>query len=181
MKNILNFFFVVSLSLLITSVISSILGVSFYLLNWGFWKGFILAFAIQTVGYALYSKIKDKQTLIEFQKIELLKKNNQIIQLTCSHCKKPVIVPIALNEENRFKCPNCNEDNLVIIQYTVAQVSTPKMAKIDIEIPKDINIPENMDLNKEFQNFLVENSKEKTLKTEDKNKGKHEHNQNKSK
>lgn len=176
MKNVLNFLLVMFLSLVITSIISAILGFSFYLLNWGFWKGFVLAFAIQTVGYTLYSKIKDKQTLIEFQKIELIKKNNQIIQLNCSHCKKPTVVPIMLNKENRFICPHCNESNLVIIQYSVAQVSIPKMAQIDIEIPKGINIPENIDIDNEVKNFLVANSKQKSEIKKEKNKGKNEHN-----
>lgn len=163
MNKLFNFIIVILLSLGITSIISAFLGIAFYLLHLGFWPGFILAFAIQTVGYALYSKIKDKNTLVEFQKIELTKKNNQIIQLTCSHCKKPSIVPITLNEENRFICPHCNESNLVIIQYTVAQVSTPKMAKIDIEIPKNINLPENFDVDKAVKDFLVENSKNPEL------------------
>jgi transcription elongation factor Elf1 len=161
MNNKLIFLTVVLLSLLATSIISAFLGFSFYLLNWGFWKGFILAFAVQTVGYGLYSKIKDKKTSIEFQKLELIKNNNQIIQLTCSFCKKDVVVPISLNIENRFQCPHCNENNLVIIQYTVAQVSTPKMAKIDIEIPKGIDLPETIDVDKAVKDFLVNNSKEK--------------------
>jgi Zn finger protein HypA/HybF involved in hydrogenase expression len=172
---------VVFISLSITSLISSFLGLGFYLLSLGFWKGFILAFAIQTVGYALYSKIKDKQTLIEFQKIELAKKTKQIIQLTCSHCKKPVIVPISLNEENRFVCPECKESNLVIIQYTVAQVTTPKMAKIDIEIPKGIDLPENINIDETVKNFLLDNSKQNLRsksnnKDKNKNKGNNEHN-----
>ena len=174
MKNVFNFFIVVFLSLLITSIISSILGASFYLFNLGFWKGFVLAFAIQTVGYGLYSKIKDKHTFVEFQKIELLKKNNQIIQLSCSFCKKPSVVPITLNEENRFECPHCHEMNLVVIQYTVAQVTVPKVAKIDVSIPPNVIAPENVDA--EFKKFSVDKSKTiKEIRKEtpkEKNKGK---------
>ncbi len=159
MKKILNFLIVVISSIAITSLISSFLGIAFLLLHIGFWKGFILAFAVQTVGYSLYSRIKDKKTLVEFQKIELAKKANQIIPLTCSFCKQSILVPISLDKENRFTCPNCNESNLVIMQFTVAQVSTPKIAKIDIPIPANVNVSEN--IQEELEKFLVENSKQK--------------------
>jgi len=164
--NKLIFLLVAFISLTITSVISAFLGFSFYLLHWGFWPGFILAFALQTVIYGLYSKIKDKKTSAEIQKLELARNNKQIIPLSCSFCKKESLVPIKLDIENRFTCPHCNENNLVIIQYTVAQVSIPKMARIDIDIPKEVNLPDNINVDKVVKDFLVDNSKKEKIKKE---------------
>jgi transposase-like protein len=47
------------------------------------------------------------------------------INLTCSYCKTPAVVPIRLDQENRFKCEQCNQVNGVKMQFISTQITVP--------------------------------------------------------
>jgi len=57
-------------------------------------------------------------------KIEELK-NEQSISVSCAYCKTRLSIPIVLSKRNTHECPNCKQTNLVIFQFTTAQITTP--------------------------------------------------------
>lgn len=119
---------VIIVSLAITCAISTVIGTAWWV-NYGeFWPGFTAAVAIQIVGFAIWNSYLLRKDAIDstnliIQQSEALAKAS--IQLTCAYCKIPAVVPINLNEENRFKCDGCGQVNSIKMQFFAAQITTP--------------------------------------------------------
>jgi hypothetical protein len=119
---------IVALSLLLTTGISALIGVGGYLLFSSFWGTFIIAFGLQFVVFAIINGFLQRKDLIEGTKIineQLEAISKFTVRLTCSYCKKPNMVPILLDQENRFKCESCNQVNGVKMQFFATQITTP--------------------------------------------------------
>ena len=116
------------LSLTFTTVVSSVVGTGGYLLFGSFWGSFIIAFGIQFIVFAIINGFLQRKDLIEGTKIineQLEAVSRFTIRLTCSYCKTSNMVPIILNQENRFKCESCNQVNAVKMQFFSTQITTP--------------------------------------------------------
>jgi len=102
-----------------------------------FWAGFaICLFATWIAGYVSNDIVNHRaaKDILKLQTQKVQYENSQNIEVTCAYCHKPNIIPIWLSKKNLFACQQCKETNLVIFQYTTAQVTTP------IDVPK-INLP----------------------------------------
>ena len=119
---------VVVLSLGFTTVVSGVVGLGGYLISSNFLGWFILAFGIQFIIFAIINTFLQRKDNIEGAKLlneQLEAFSKFTIQLACAYCKKPNIVPITLNQENRFQCESCNQVNAVKMQFLAAQITTP--------------------------------------------------------
>jgi hypothetical protein len=142
-KNFLNnpLLKVFGLSLTVTFLISSLFGLAWYLFTKQFWSGFIGGFCIQVIVFAIVNTILARKDTITSTKLfneqlEALAKFS--VNLTCSYCKQPAIVPIRLDQENRFKCEHCNQVNGVKMQFISTQITTPLervVAPIEESVP----------------------------------------------
>jgi hypothetical protein len=121
-------FLIVSLSILITSLISLCVGVGGLLITGQFWGFFVLAFILQFIIFAIVNTIlirKDQTegTRLLNQQLEVASKYT--LRLSCAYCKIPNLIPVVLNQENRFKCESCNQINGVKMQFFATQITTP--------------------------------------------------------
>jgi hypothetical protein len=119
---------VVSISLLITTSVSTLLGASWYLFSKHFWSGFLAGYCIQFIIFAVVNTFLARKdaivsTTLYNQQLEALSKFT--INLSCAYCKQQATVPIRLDQENRFKCDHCNQVNGVKMQFVSTQVTTP--------------------------------------------------------
>jgi uncharacterized membrane protein YagU involved in acid resistance len=119
---------VIGISLLITTSVSIVLGVSWYLFTKHFWSGFLAGYCIQFIIFAVVNTFLARKdaiisTSLYNQQLEALSKFT--INLSCSYCKQIATVPIRLDQENRFKCDHCNQVNGVKMQFISTQVTTP--------------------------------------------------------
>ena len=119
---------VVTLSLTITAIISSLIGIVGYLLTYYFWAWFIIAFIVQIILFAIYNTLLIRKDRIEYAKIV----NDQLnaigkynIQISCAYCKQNNTVPIVLNQENRFECEYCRQISGIRMQFISTQLTTP--------------------------------------------------------
>jgi len=119
---------IVGVSLLLTTVVSGVVGLGGYLLGGYFWGWFILAFGIQFIIFMVINTFLQRKDTIEGAKIvneQLEALSKFTVQLTCAYCKQINAVPITLNQENRFQCGSCNQINAVKMQFFAAQITTP--------------------------------------------------------
>lgn len=121
-------FLIIALSLLITSLISLSVGIGGFLLTGQFWGFFLLAFVLQFVIFAVVNTFLIRKDQIEGtrlinQQLEAVSKHT--LKLSCTYCKTLNLVPITLNQENRFKCESCNQVNGVKMQFFATQITTP--------------------------------------------------------
>ncbi len=119
---------IILLSFSITIAISAIVGLGGHLLLANFWGTFIIAFGLQFIVFAIINGYLQRKDLIEGTKIineQLEALSKFTIKLTCSYCKKRNLVPIRLDQENRFKCESCNQVNGVKMQFFSTQITTP--------------------------------------------------------
>ena len=119
---------IVSLSLAFTAVVSAVVGLGGYLLVGTFWGFFALAFGVQFVLFAVINTYLQRKDTLEGAKVlneQLEALSKFTIQLACAYCKQANLVPITLNQENRFQCGSCNQVNAVKMQFFAAQVTTP--------------------------------------------------------
>jgi len=119
---------VVGLSLLTTTLVSTILGTSWYLFTKHFWSGFLAGYCIQFIVFAVVNTfLARKDTIVSAElfnrQLEALSKFT--INLSCAYCKQAATVPIRLDQENRFKCDHCNQVSGVKMQFVSTQVTTP--------------------------------------------------------
>ena len=122
--------FRILLSLMVPSVIG---GIGLTYIGLRFWEGFsICLFATWIAGYISNDIVNHKaaKDILKLQKQKVQYENSQNVELSCAYCHKPNMVPIWLSKKNLFACTHCKETNLVIFQYTTAQVTTP------IDVPK---------------------------------------------
>lgn len=119
---------IVALSFGFTAVVSGVVGLGGFLISGNFWGWFILAFGIQFVVFAIINTYLQRKDTIEGAKLineQLEAISKFTIQLICAYCKQTNVVPITLNQENRFKCGSCNQVNAVKMQFFAAQITTP--------------------------------------------------------
>lgn len=119
---------VIGLSILITVIISCVLGTAGYLFLRNFWGTFLLSLGVQFVVFFIVNTFLQRKDELETAKIvndQLETLSKYIVRLTCSYCSKPNNVPIILNRENRFKCEFCQQTNGVKMQFFSTQITTP--------------------------------------------------------
>lgn len=121
-------FLVVGVSLLITTLISLGVGIGGSLITGQFWGFFLLAFVLQFVIFAIVNtflirKDQTEGTRLINQQLEAVSKH--VLKLSCAYCKTINVVPVVLNQENRFKCESCNQVNGVKMQFFATQITTP--------------------------------------------------------
>ena len=121
-------FLIISLSLAITALISLGIGIAGFLITGQFWGFFVLSFILQFVIFAVVNTVlirrdQTEGTRLLNQQLEAVSKHT--LRLSCAYCKVPNIVPVTLNQENRFKCEACNQINGVKMQFFATQITTP--------------------------------------------------------
>jgi hypothetical protein len=138
---------VIGISLLITTLISTLLGTSWYLFTNHFWSGFIGSYCLQFIVFAVVNTFLARKDAIISSKLfteqlEALSKFS--INLTCSYCKHPAVVPIRLDQENRFKCEQCNQVNGVKMQFLSTQITIP-LEKVVLPVEEATSLKSSLD------------------------------------
>jgi hypothetical protein len=129
---------VLLISLGFTALVSVLIGTGGYMLAGKFWGYFVIAFCAQVVIFAIINTFLLRKDAVET--LELLNKQMEqiskfTVRLTCSYCSQQNVVPIVLNQENRFKCDSCNQVNGIKMQFFSTQITTP-LTKI-LQVPED--------------------------------------------
>jgi hypothetical protein len=119
---------IITLSLCITTVISLVIGIGGY-----FWFGnfigiFLTSFGAQVIIFAIVNTFLLRKDQIENVKLlnqQLESLSKFTVKLSCAYCKQFNVVPITLNQENRFECESCKQINGIKMQFYTTQVTTP--------------------------------------------------------
>lgn len=119
-------------SLTITTLVSLAIGIAFYLFNQllsSFFAGFLLAFIAQFIIFYFWQGwLINKQQLADASVLEAYANQNikQSVQLFCAYCRSQNNVNIDVNEENVFNCLRCNQQNVVMMEFSTAQMTVPQ-------------------------------------------------------
>jgi hypothetical protein len=119
---------VLLISLGFTTLVSVLVGTGGYLITNKFWGFFVIAFCIQFIIFAIINTFLLRKDAIESVALineQMDKLAKFTVRLTCSYCSQSNVVPIILNQENRFKCDSCNQVNGVKMQFFSTQITTP--------------------------------------------------------
>jgi hypothetical protein len=119
---------IIGVSLLITGLVSLIVGIGGYIIVSNFWGWFVLAFGVQFIIFAIINTFLQRKDQIEVNKIynEQLEALSKVsVQIACAYCQTANLVPITLNQENRFKCESCNQVSGIKMQFFATQITTP--------------------------------------------------------
>ena len=133
-------------SLIILFSVSASVAGCFYLLNLPFWPVFGLSSIFQIFIFNLFSTWKKQKAEIEFEIIqnERIKEfSKQGIECICpdENCAAKTFVPIQLDKENRYECPNCKKNIKVYIGSKTFLETTP----VSDDPFKDFNFVEGKD------------------------------------
>ncbi len=133
-------------SLIILFSVSASVAGCFYLLNLPFWPVFGLSSIFQIFIFNLFSTWKKQKAEIEFEVIqnERIKEfSKQGIECICpdENCAAKTFVPIQLDKENRYECPNCKKNIKVYIGSKTFLETTP----VSDDPFKDFNFVEGKD------------------------------------
>jgi len=93
-----------------------------------FWAWFCLMFGVSFVIGQLSNTYLSKKINSDILKIQTRLAevtNQQNVEVSCAYCKVRNIIPIFLAQRNTFECKNCHQHNLVIFQFTTAQITVP--------------------------------------------------------
>ena len=119
---------VILISLGFTALVSVLVGMGGYMLSGKFLGYFIIAFCAQLIIFAIVNTFLLRKDAVETLEI-LNKQMEQIskftVRLTCSYCSQANVVPIVLNQENRYKCDSCNQVNGIKMQFFSTQITIP--------------------------------------------------------
>ena len=121
-------FLIIGISLLLTTVVSGLVGAGGYFITGNFIGWFVVAFGVQFILFAVINTILQRKDQIEVNKIlneQLEALSKASVQLACAYCKTTNLIPITLNQENRFKCESCNQVNGIKMQFFATQLTTP--------------------------------------------------------
>jgi hypothetical protein len=136
-------FIIIGISLVVTLLISSLVGVCTLLLLQKFWAGFCLGITIQVIGFAIYNTILLRNDEIVANKLfneQLQALSKFSVKLSCAYCKQPSApVPIQLNQNNSFKCEYCKQVSGIKMQFITTQVTTP-IDNVTIPVPEGNSI-----------------------------------------
>lgn len=119
---------VLSLSLGITTLISFLISLGFYIYSKNFWSPFFITLGVQLLFFIIYNTILQKKDVNRLQEMEIMALEGLskfTIGVQCSYCKQQNNVPITLNKENRFSCTSCNQVNGIKMQFFTTQLTTP--------------------------------------------------------
>ena len=117
---------------LLTSVIVTIIvsaSISFGLSQvFGFWKGFVLFFIIQFIGFYLFNNFNLTKRELEMEKIlneryETLSKNRLQFECPCGRHTFDEIV--YFNDEGLYKCASCENNIKLNLTITPTVVTSP--------------------------------------------------------
>jgi len=132
---------VILISLGFTTLVSILVGTGGYLITSKFWGFFVIAFCVQIIIFAIINTFLLRKDAIESMVLineQMDKLAKFTVRLTCSYCSQSNVVPIILNQENRFKCDSCNQVNGVKMQFFSTQITTP-LSKV-LQGPEDDTI-----------------------------------------
>ena len=133
-------------SLIILFSVSASVAGCFFLLNLPFWPVFGLTSIFQIFIFNLFSTWKKQKAEIEFELIqnERIKEfSKQGIECTCpdENCAAKTYVPIQLDLENKYQCPNCKKNIKIYIGSKTFLETTP----VSDDPFKDFNFVEGKD------------------------------------
>lgn len=133
-------------SLIILFSVSASVAGCFYLLNLPFWPVFGLSSIFQIFIFNLFSTWKKQKAAIEFELIQnerIKEYSKQGIECICpdENCAAKTFVPIQLDKENRYECPNCKKNIKVYIGSKTFLETTP----VSDDPFKDFNFVEGKD------------------------------------
>ena len=115
-------------SLLITGVVSGIIGTTFWSLDQGFLKPFVLSIILQFIGFWIFNTISQRIFSIKERQLEnerIAEFSKQGVEVDCAYCKTTNLVPVRFDVDNDFECVNCGKPNAIYIGVTVTQKTTP--------------------------------------------------------
>ena len=133
-------------SILILSAVSSFIAGCLFLLNVAFLPVFGLSFIAQILIWNLFNNWNKQRAEIEFELIqnERIKEfSKQGLYCICpdENCNHKALVPIVLNEENTYNCPECDKNIKVYIGAKTFLSTTP----VDENPFKNFNFVEGKD------------------------------------
>lgn len=120
--------FILIRSLLITGAVSGIVGTTFWSLDQGFLKPFVLSIILQFIGFWIFNTISQRIFSIKERQLEnerIAEFSKQGVEVDCAYCKTTNLVPVRFDVDNDFECVNCGKPNAIYIGVTVTQKTTP--------------------------------------------------------
>jgi len=119
---------VIFISLLIILIPALLISLGLYFFLGGFLQWLLISIgAIFVIGQLSnqYFRRRIELDINNFKaKIEELNRE-QSIEATCAYCKTRMMVPVKLSHRITHACPECKQVNLIVFQFTTAQISTP--------------------------------------------------------
>ena len=119
-------------SLALTSAISLGLGIAVFLFTLSiktFFSIFIATFVLQFIIHYFWQSWvirKAMESEDELYKMYLAQGLKQSVNLVCAYCRQSNTVNINVNDENIFACKGCNQRNIVMMEFSTAQVTIPQ-------------------------------------------------------
>jgi len=93
-----------------------------------FWYLFLVAVGTIFVIGELSNRYFQTKILADIQnfkaKIEQLRSEQSVVA-SCAYCKQRLTIPVKLSQRTTYECPHCKQTNLVVFQFTTAQITTP--------------------------------------------------------
>ena len=129
-----TFISILIVALIIAVFPACIVGLACWLLWNIFWVPTLLIGAsIWIIGsfwnrYLLYRSEIDHNSL---QRERLKRHESESVPVSCAYCRTDHIIPIKVSERNEFKCQKCNQSNVIVFQFTAAQITTPLVVSGD--------------------------------------------------
>ena len=120
--------FIIIRSLLLTGVIASIVGATFWSLDEGFLKPFVLTIILQFIGFWMFNTITQRIFQVKEKRLDnerIAEFSKQGVEVECAYCKTTNLVPVRFDIDNDFACVNCDKPNAIYIGVTVTQKTTP--------------------------------------------------------
>ncbi|UCH71400.1 MAG: hypothetical protein JSW62_03105 [Thermoplasmatales archaeon] len=131
MKNINKILLVLLIALIGLCIPSSLMAAAAYFLGKNVWGWFFITGAVTAVIGWLWNMVIESRTKITRDAIESQNKMADAfsnIETSCAFCQARNIIRVALGKDNKFVCKNCNNENIINIQFSTARVTTPAIA-----------------------------------------------------
>jgi len=123
-----NLLIVTLISLLIILIPSLLISLGLYFLLGHFLQYLLISMGTIFIIGQLSNQYFQRRIELDIQnfqaRIEELK-SEQSVEATCAYCKTRMMVPIKLSQRITHACPDCKQVNLIVFQFTTAQISTP--------------------------------------------------------
>ena len=128
-------------SLGITTAISLLFGLIFFLTGSEFWLPVGVAFLSQIVLWFIIQYVADILIRIKAEEIEntrIKEISRTAADVACAFCGTPTFIPIDLTVDNKFTCEKCGKENVVLIKIDTAQTT-------DLKVPTDGELLDTLD------------------------------------